>query len=217
MAPSPVTGLAGKRRNPVAVWLLAPITLGIYGLVWYYKINREARDMGVESNPGTSLLAITLGAFIIVPPFVSIFKTGERIAASQRAAGIAPTCNPVVGLLLWLFVFGTGTLYYQSEMNKIWDHYGVPQEGSAVQVMPSQPQAIGYQQQASGYDAQQGYQQQGYQQQDYSQQGYPQQQAYPDQGYQQQENPQQQHGYPQQQQQEEQQQGYPQQGNYPGQ
>lgn len=217
MAPSPVTGLAGKRRNPVAVWLLAPITLGIYGLVWYYKINREARDMGVESNPGTSLLAITLGAFIIVPPFVSVFKTGERIAASQRAAGIAPTCNPVVGLLLWLFVFGTGTLYYQSEMNKIWDHYGVPQEGSAVQVMPSQPQAIGYQQQASGYDAQQGYQQQGYQQQDYSQQGYPQQQAYPDQGHQQQGNPQQQHEYPQQQQQEEQQQGYPQQGNYPGQ
>jgi uncharacterized protein DUF4234 len=218
MAPSPVTGLAGKRRNPVAVWLLAPITLGIYGLVWYYKINREARDMGVESNPGTSLLAITLGAFIIVPPFVSIFKTGERIAASQRAAGVAPTCNPVVGLLLWLFVFGTGTLYYQSEMNKIWDHYGVPQEGSAVQVMPSQPQAIGYQQQASGYDAQQGYQQQGYQQQgyqqqDYSQQGYPQQQAYPDQGYQQQ-------GYPQQQQEQEQgspPQGYPQQGNYPGQ
>jgi hypothetical protein len=196
MAPSPVTGLAGKRRNPVAVWLLAPITLGIYGLVWYYKINREARDMGVESNPGTSLLAITLGAFIIVPPFVSIFKTGERIAASQRAAGIAPTCNPVVGLLLWLFVFGTGTLYYQSEMNKIWDYYGVPQEGSAVPVNASQPQSVGYQQQAIGYDAQQGYQQQGY----------PQQQAYPDQSYQQQ-------GYPQQQQQ----QGYPQQGNYPGQ
>jgi hypothetical protein len=225
MTPSPVTGLAGKRRNPVAVWLLAPITLGIYGLVWYYKINREARDMGIESNPGNSLLAITLGAFIIVPPFVSIFRTGERIAASQRAAGIAPTCNPVAGLLLWIFVFGTGSLYYQSEMNKIWDYYGVPQEGSAVQVTLSQPQAIGYQQQAIGYDAQQGYPQQGYQQaqqgyqqpqqQGYDQQaqqgyqqpqqGYPQQQAYPDQGYQQQ-------GYPQQQQQ-----GYPQQGNYPGQ
>ena len=212
MTPSPVTGLAGKRRNPVAVWLLAPITLGIYGMVWYYKINREARDMGVESNPGTSLLAITLGVFIIVPPFVSIFKTGERIAASQRAAGIAPTCNPVAGLLLWLFVFGTGTLYYQSEMNKIWDYYGNPQEGSAVQVNSSQPQSLGYQQQAIGYDAQPGYQQAGYQQQAYpqqQQQGYPQQQAYPDQGY-----PQQQ-GYQQQQQQ--QQQGYPQQGNYPGQ
>ncbi len=86
-----------------------------------------------------------------------------------------------------MFVFGTGSLYYQSEMNKIWDHYGNPQEGSAVQVTLSQPQAIGYQQQAIGYDAQQGYQQQGYQQQ-------------------------QQPGYPQQQQP-----GYPQQGNYPGQ
>ena len=202
MTPSPVTGLAGKRRNPVAVWLLAPITFGIYGLVWYYKINREARDMGIESNPGNSLLAITLGAFIIVPPFVSIFRTGERIAACQRSAGIAPTCNPVAGLLLWIFVFGTGSLYYQSEMNKIWDYYGNPQEGSAVPVTLSQPQAIGYQQQAIGYDAQQGYPQQGYDQQaqqgyQQPQQSYPQQQAYPDQGY------------PQQ--------GYPQQGNYPGQ
>jgi hypothetical protein len=143
--------------------------------------------MGQGTSPGTSLLAITLGGFIIVPPFVSIYNTGERIAASQRAAGIAPTCNPLVGLLLWLFVFSTGSIYYQSELNKIWDYYGNPAEGSTVQVGSSQPQALGYQQPAGGYQAQPGYQQQGYPQQE--QQGYPQQE----------------------------QQGYPQQGNYPGQ
>jgi len=187
MTPSPVTGLAGKRRNPAAVWLLAIITFGIYGLVWYYKINREARDMGAGTSPGTSLLAITLGGFIIVPPFVSIYNTGERIAACQRNAGIAPTCNPLVGLLLWIFVFSTGSVYYQAEMNKIWDHYGNPAEGSAVQANLSQPQAIGYQQQVSGYQAQPDYQQPDYQQQ-------------------------QQPGYPQQEQP-----GYPQQGNHPGQ
>jgi hypothetical protein len=172
MAPSPVAGLAGKRRNPVAVWLLTLITFGIYGLVWYYKINREARDMGAGTSPGTSLLAITLGAFIIVPPFISIYNTGDRIAASQRAAGIAPTCNPLVGLLLWIFVFSTGSVYYQAEMNKIWDHYGNPQEGSNLQVAAGQPQGIGYQQQGIGY-----------QQQGYSGQDYPQQQEYPQQGY----------------------------------
>jgi hypothetical protein len=33
-----------KRRNPAAVWLGLPlITLGIYSLVWWYKINDEAR------------------------------------------------------------------------------------------------------------------------------------------------------------------------------
>jgi hypothetical protein len=185
MAPSPVTGLAGKRRNPVAVWLLTIVTFGIYGLVWYYKINREARDMGAGTSPGTSLLAITLGAFIIVPPFVSIYNTGDRIAASQRAAGIPATCNPLVGLLLWIFVFSTGSVYYQAEMNKIWDYYGNPQEGSNL-VASSQPQGVGYQQQALGYQPDQGYaqpdsQQQGNQQQQ-QQQDYPQQQGYPQQG-----------------------------------
>lgn len=206
--PSPGTGLAGKRRGPFAVWLLAIITFGIYGLVWYYKINREARDLGAGTSPGTSLLAITLGGFIIVPPFVSIYNTGERIAASQRAAGIAPTCNPVVGLLLWIFVFSTGSVYYQSEMNKIWDHYGTPQEGSTIQ-LTGQPQSVGYQQQAiGGYQAQPDYQQQGYGQQ---QPGYGQQQDYG----QQQQGYGQQPGYGQQQD-FGQQQGYGQQG-YPGQ
>jgi hypothetical protein len=198
MMPSLGTGLAGKRRDPFAVWLLSIITFGIYGLVWYYKINREARDLGAGTSPGTSLLAITLGGFIIVPPFVSIYNTGDRIAASQRAAGIAPTCNPLVGLLLWIFVFSTGSVYYQAEMNKIWDYYGNPQEGSTVQVGSGQPQSVGYQQQAIGYQAQPDYGQQGYQPQDYGQQD-SQQQAYPGQDY------------PQQQQ------GYGQEGNYPGQ
>ncbi len=149
MTPTPVTGLAGKLRNPVAVWLLAPVTLGIYTLVWYYKANKETRDMGVVASPGTSLLAITFGAFIVVPPFVSIYKTGGRIAQAQRAAGMPETCNPVAGLLLWIFVFGTGSLYYQSELNKIWAHYGNPPAGSQIPVAPVQ--AIGYQPQ--GYPA----------------------------------------------------------------
>jgi hypothetical protein len=153
MTPSPVTGLAGKLRNPIAVWLLAPLTLGIYGLVWYYKANRETRDMGVTANPGTSVLAITLGAFILVPPFVSIYKTGERIAQAQLAAGMPQTCNPALVLILWIFVFGTGPLYYQGELNKIWARYGNPPAGTQIPVAPIQ-QAVGYQPQ--------GYQPQGY-------------------------------------------------------
>jgi len=150
MAISPVAGRAGKRRNPVIVWLLLPIvTLGIYAWVWYYKVNRETRDLGVTVSPGISLLAITLGSFILVPPFVSFFKTGERIAQAQRSAGVAATCNPVVGLLLWAFLFGSGTLYYQSELNKIWDHYGNLPEGSPIAIAAGYQQAIGYQPQGN--------------------------------------------------------------------
>lgn len=167
MALSPVSGRVGKYRNPLVVWLLLPlVTLGIYSLVWYYKINREARDLGVQVDPGVSLLAVTLGSFILVPPFVSIFKTGERIAQAQRSAGIAATCSPAVGLLLWMFLFGSGTLYYQSELNKIWDHYGRPPEGSPITIAAGQQQAIGNQ----PY----GYLPAGHQQPEYQQPGYPQ-------------------------------------------
>ena len=38
-------GPHGMTRWPIAVWLLLPlVTLGIYFLVWHYKINRELRD-----------------------------------------------------------------------------------------------------------------------------------------------------------------------------
>jgi hypothetical protein len=30
-----------------------------------------------------------------------------------------PTCSPVVGLLLLMFVFGSGTVYYQYELNRV--------------------------------------------------------------------------------------------------
>jgi hypothetical protein len=131
---------AGKRRNIFAVWLGLPIiTLGIYRFVWYYKINREARDMGVDSNPTNSLMAFLFGWIIIVPPLVSIYRTGGRIAEMQRRAGLAPTCNGGIGLLL-TFVVSLMPLYYQAELNKVWERYGNQPEGSPIQVA-TPPQA----------------------------------------------------------------------------
>ena len=125
---------AGKRRNIFAVWMGLPIiTVGIYSYVWYYKINREARDMAIDSNPGNSLLAFLFGWIIIVPPFVSVYRTGNRIAEMQRRAGLEPTCSGGLGILL-MFVFSTWTLYYQSQLNKVWERYGNPPEGSPIQI-----------------------------------------------------------------------------------
>src|SRR5260370_32988614 len=143
MQPLPETVRAGKRRNSVTVWLLWPaLTLGIYHLVWYFKVNRETRDLGVPARPGVSVLAVTLGALIIVPPFVSYYHTGERIAQAQRAARLAPTCIAVIGLILTVFLFGSGTAYYQAELNKIWEHYGNPPEGAHVTLASARPQDI---------------------------------------------------------------------------
>lgn len=133
----PPAGAQMKQRNVVAVWLGLPlITLGIYTFVWYYKIHDEMKrfDPRAEINPVGSLLTYMFGGFLcFIPPLVSFFNTGKRIANAQRAAGLPQTCTPVVGLLL-NFVFGLGVLYYQGELNKIVAHYGNVAPGSPVQL-----------------------------------------------------------------------------------
>ena len=39
-----LNGYEFKKRSPLAVWLLSLFTVYIYYFVWYFKINREARD-----------------------------------------------------------------------------------------------------------------------------------------------------------------------------
>jgi uncharacterized membrane protein len=129
-----MTGRAGKSRNIFLVWLVWPLlTLGIYHLVWYYKVNREARDFdrSITVDPVVSVVAVTIGWVVIVPPFVSIYNTGQRIARMQQAAGMQATCNPLIGLVL-AFVFSLHALYYQQELNQIWARYREPAEGSEV-------------------------------------------------------------------------------------
>src|SRR6516165_1651597 len=131
-------GLVGKHRNPFLVWLVWPlITLGIYHLYWWYKINDEARrlDPSIDVNPLISLLALFPGAIIIVPPFVSVYRTGERLRAMQRAAGQTPDVLPILGLL-GVIVFGLYALYYQISLNGIWSKFGNPPENSPVAIQP---------------------------------------------------------------------------------
>lgn len=131
----PASGQAMKRRNIFAAWLLPFVTLGIYQLVWYYRINRELRDFNPRQqvDPWISLLAVTFGGFLIIPPFVSTFRTGKRIRAAQSAAGVIPKCSPGVGLVLSFF-FGLFALYYQNELNRIIDRYQGAPPGTQVPI-----------------------------------------------------------------------------------
>ena len=86
-----IEGQEFKKRNIWAVWLGLPIiTLGIYRFVWYHKVNDEARRYLRDDSirPGISVLAITLGLLLLVPPFVSIYRTGERVRRMQENAGV---------------------------------------------------------------------------------------------------------------------------------
>ena len=125
--------VVGKTREPWKVWALGFITGGIYTLYWYYKVNAElkAYDPRIDVNPGMSLAALLVGWLVIVPPFVSIFKTGSRIASAQEAAGVQGRASGGIGLLL-AFVASLFPFYYQAELNKVWAMHGNPPEGTTV-------------------------------------------------------------------------------------
>lgn len=114
-------GIGFKRRNPWGVVGLSIVTLGIYYVVWWYKINNEMNNLGVQCNPTTSVLAITIGAVIIVPPFVSAYTTADRIKQAQERTGATERMIPVLALLLMVVVGGLAAPYYQSQLNKAWD------------------------------------------------------------------------------------------------
>jgi hypothetical protein len=123
---APGGGLA-KMRNPWGVIGLSLITLGIYYVFWWYFINREMRDFGNANNvdlgqsPGTSVLAITLGAFVIVPPFVSVWNTGRRMEGTQRTAGVSGGSGPLFFVLHIIPIVSLfAPVYMQTELNKAW-------------------------------------------------------------------------------------------------
>lgn len=134
-APVPVThGLQMKRRNPLGVWLGLPlITLGIYYLVWLYKIHTELGMFDRRRIIGATgpVLAWIFGIVtLMIWPLVSTYNTGQTITAAQRSAGLVPTCSGGLGVLL-VFLFGLQPLYYQMQLNKIIAVNSVP-EGNEV-------------------------------------------------------------------------------------
>jgi hypothetical protein len=115
-----------KIRSVVWVIVLSLITIGIYAIFWWYFIHRELRDYGrakgtteLGTSPGTSVLAVTLGALIIVPALVSIYNGFKRVQAAQRLTGLDPL-NGWIGLILFL-VFAPALIgYMQSALNPVW-------------------------------------------------------------------------------------------------
>lgn len=123
---APGAGFA-KVRNPWAVLGLSLITLGIYYVFWWYFINREMRDVGhangvdLGQSPGTSVLAVTIGAFVIIPPFVSVWKTGRRMEGTQRTVGVSGGSGPLFFVLHIIPIVSLfAPVYMQMELNKAW-------------------------------------------------------------------------------------------------
>jgi hypothetical protein len=131
-----------KIRSPWAAALLPIITLGIYHLVWWYKINRELRDYGrakgvdLGQNPTNSVLALFPGGIIIIPALVSYWRGTQRV---QKAAQISGQ-EPVIGwlaLVLFLVISIGLWAYLQDGLNKVWRAVATPLTGAGAGEIPS--------------------------------------------------------------------------------
>lgn len=127
-----VHGATVKVRSPLAVFLLSLITLGVYFAVWYYRVNRELRDFGAaygdaelaESKPVASLLAMTVGALVIIPAIASLWGFVGRVRRVQGIGGARLTSGWLVAILvLTLILLVAMPGYVQSDLNVLWTRY----------------------------------------------------------------------------------------------
>lgn len=121
-------GLAMKGRLSLAAWLLWPVlTLGVYHLVWYFKVHKEMAEFDrrrAVPTAGPALVLVFL-SWTVIAPLISYYNCGARIRNAQRSAGLAATCSGGLGCFLML-IAGLGVAYYQSELNKVVRAYTAP-------------------------------------------------------------------------------------------
>ena len=125
-ASSPVTV-----RGPLWVGVLSLLTFGLYSIYWVFQTSKHLRDYGrahdrdLGQRPGMTLLAMTAGWLVIVPPFIAMYRQARRIQQAQNLAGTEPQ-NGWLALLLYLVVPPAFFAYEQLELNKAWAADGAP-------------------------------------------------------------------------------------------
>ena len=119
-------GTTAKTRNPIAVAVLAVVTLGIYLVCWWYFINRELADLGrakgtteLGDSPAKSTLALFPGALLIVPAIWTTVTTFQRVQAAQRLNG-QTQINGWLGVVLYIVISPVLYAYMQSGLNSVW-------------------------------------------------------------------------------------------------
>jgi hypothetical protein len=110
-------GGLGKLRSFGVGLTLTVVTFGFYFYFWYWFVNDELKDVGAanddpnlaSSSPATSLLAVTLGALLVIPAWLSYYNYGQRIRRAEAAVGV-PESERISPPLAFLLLFPGGLL-----------------------------------------------------------------------------------------------------------
>ncbi len=142
-----INGQSFLKRNPLGVLGLSFITIGIYGLYWYYKVNQELQRFERDDtiSPARSLLALIPGGFIIFPAIIAVYNTGQHIQKAEARIGVQSQLSPaLLAVLALVFSIAIGP-YAQEHMNRIWDAASTVQGGmgSGPAAPPPPPPPMG--------------------------------------------------------------------------
>lgn len=138
------TGNEVKVRNPWAVALLPLVTLGIYHLVWWYKVNKELKGFGeakgydLGQNPTNSLLALFPGGIIIVPALITYWRGTKRIMGAAKLANKEPV-NGWLSIILYLLLAPAFWAYLQVSLNHVWEQEAEALPGHDSPPPPADP------------------------------------------------------------------------------
>jgi H+/Cl- antiporter ClcA len=118
-----IEGQQYLKRNPLVVLGLSFITLGIYFLYWYYKINDDLRRFEHDESisPVRSLMAMIFGWIIIVPPFLAMYNTAKHVQSVEERLAIQPQLEPALSIVIMLFVSIGNGVYIQEHLNRVWN------------------------------------------------------------------------------------------------
>ena len=86
-------------------------------------MNKELEVSGQKVAPVMSLLAITFGVILVIPPFVSLYNTADRIRRAQQHQGTDNEIVPVLALVMVFIPIVSFflTVYMQSNLNSAWE------------------------------------------------------------------------------------------------
>ena len=118
---APAAGPIGEIRSTGTCILLSIVTLGIYGLYWYYQVHE---DMKRHTGRGLGgLVALILGLFV---GFVMPFFTSSEAGNMQEAGGRPRTVQGITGLWILLPLIGAIVWFVKTNgaLNDYWRSRG---------------------------------------------------------------------------------------------
>ncbi|MEA2398277.1 MAG: hypothetical protein QOK25_1833 [Thermoleophilaceae bacterium] len=113
-------GTAMQTRDSIVEWLLSAF-VPFYSLYWFYRANKEMEAWSggrIPFNATNSILALTLGWIVIIPPFVAWASYMARIREAQRMAGLPQTAS-FGGSVLRAFLLSYNIKWHQDQFNEI--------------------------------------------------------------------------------------------------